>query len=199
MDVFQFRDRLIGDYASYISSFIQIRDERIRQHVDHSLNDGLLWPEPLIQQQAQVAAAGSILFGAAIQPEHVIGETLCRAAPEKKIDDPSFIKELFRRVADEQRKPPPKYSSFVQDPLSVWIESTFGITSEPGGARLIRSKPRPISGDDGASRDLSRLTGIQENRCAQAIQEALLAGYWNDTMDYVNLGIAVTGSETRPV
>ena len=405
MDVFQFRDRLIGDYASYISSFIQIRDERIRQHVDHSLNDGLLWPEPLIQlnpsfelgdsiddlvntgvlhpecrnifrinkdkdpagkplrlhrhqsdavhvarggnnyilttgtgsgkslayiipivdqvlrngsgrgvqaivvypmnalansqvgelekflcdgypgrkppvtfrrytgqekederhsilahppdvlltnyvmleliltrprekslihaaqglrflvldemhtyrgrqgadvallarrvrdilaaprlqcvgtsatlagagtfseQQAQVAAAGSILFGASIQPEHVIGETLRRATPEKKIDDPSFIADLGRRVADEQRKPPREYLSFVQDPLSIWIESTFGITSEPGSTRLIRSKPRPISGDEGASIDLNRLTGIHEDRCAQAIQETLLAGY----------------------
>jgi ATP-dependent helicase YprA (DUF1998 family) len=49
MDVFQLRDRLITDYASYISSFIQIRDERIKQQVERSLSDGLLWPEPLIQ------------------------------------------------------------------------------------------------------------------------------------------------------
>ena len=60
MDVFQFRDRLIRDYASYISSFIQIRDERIRQHVDHSLNDGLLWPEPLIQLNPSFELGDSI-------------------------------------------------------------------------------------------------------------------------------------------
>jgi len=60
MDVFQFRDQLIGDYASYISSFIQIRDERIRQHVDHSLNDGLLWPEPLIQLNPSFELGDSI-------------------------------------------------------------------------------------------------------------------------------------------
>src|ERR1700719_3028991 len=49
MDVFRLHDRLIADYASYVKSFIQIRDERIDQHVEKSLQDGLLWPEPLIQ------------------------------------------------------------------------------------------------------------------------------------------------------
>jgi hypothetical protein len=49
MNVFELRDRLIRDYASYISSFIQIRDRRIAGHVDQSLEDGLLWPEALIQ------------------------------------------------------------------------------------------------------------------------------------------------------
>ena len=49
MDVFRLHDRLIADYASYVKSFIQIRDERIDQHVEKSLQDELLWPEPLIQ------------------------------------------------------------------------------------------------------------------------------------------------------
>ena len=49
MDVFELRDRLVGDYASYISSFIQISDEDIRKYVDEQLEHGLLWPDPLIQ------------------------------------------------------------------------------------------------------------------------------------------------------
>jgi hypothetical protein len=49
MNVFEIRDRLIRDSASYVSSFIQIRDKRIADHVERSLGDGLLWPEPLIQ------------------------------------------------------------------------------------------------------------------------------------------------------
>jgi hypothetical protein len=49
MNVFDLRDRLVRDYASYISSFIQIRDPKIREYVDQSLSGGLLWPEPLIQ------------------------------------------------------------------------------------------------------------------------------------------------------
>ena len=49
MDVFELRKRLIGDYASFVSSFIRIRDSRIRNYVNEQLHSGLLWPEPLIQ------------------------------------------------------------------------------------------------------------------------------------------------------
>lgn len=37
MHVFDLRNRLISDYASYISSFIEIRDDRIREYVERSL------------------------------------------------------------------------------------------------------------------------------------------------------------------
>lgn len=49
MDVFGLRDRLVDDYSSYIQSFIQICDDRIRDLVDSELKSGLLWPDPLIQ------------------------------------------------------------------------------------------------------------------------------------------------------
>ena len=49
MDVFHLRQRLITDYSDYIQSFINIRDNRIKQHVDAELRNGLLWPEPLLQ------------------------------------------------------------------------------------------------------------------------------------------------------
>jgi len=49
MDVFALRDKLIADYAAYIRSFLSIRDTRIRSYVDQQLDEGLLWPDPLIQ------------------------------------------------------------------------------------------------------------------------------------------------------
>ena len=49
MDVFALRNTLITDYADYIRSFINIQDQPIREHVDHELQHGLLWPEPLLQ------------------------------------------------------------------------------------------------------------------------------------------------------
>src|SRR5205807_8217039 len=49
MNIFDFRSQLIGDYASYIKSFIQIRDPQIRNYVQQKLQEGVLWPEPLIQ------------------------------------------------------------------------------------------------------------------------------------------------------
>ncbi|GHO73966.1 hypothetical protein KSD_17370 [Ktedonobacter sp. SOSP1-85] len=47
--MFEFRDQLIQDYASYINSFIQIRDQDIQSSVEGKLREGALWPEPLIQ------------------------------------------------------------------------------------------------------------------------------------------------------
>src|SRR5664280_231436 len=49
MKIFDYRQRLIDDYASYVKSFIEIRDPRIRAYVDETLDGGYLWPEPLIQ------------------------------------------------------------------------------------------------------------------------------------------------------
>jgi hypothetical protein len=49
MKIFDFRNRLIEDYASYVKSFIEIRDTRIREYVERTLDDGHLWPDPLIQ------------------------------------------------------------------------------------------------------------------------------------------------------
>jgi ATP-dependent helicase YprA (DUF1998 family) len=49
MHIFGFRNRLVGEYASYVKSFIQIRDPLIRQYVEQTLDDGALWPQPLIQ------------------------------------------------------------------------------------------------------------------------------------------------------
>lgn len=42
MDVFALRRRLVDDYAGYIRSFIQIRDERIRALVDDELDGAFL-------------------------------------------------------------------------------------------------------------------------------------------------------------
>jgi ATP-dependent helicase YprA (DUF1998 family) len=49
VNVFELRENLINNYASYIDSFINIRDPQIRHFVRHNLDDGLLWPQPLIQ------------------------------------------------------------------------------------------------------------------------------------------------------
>ena len=49
MNVFDLRDKLIIDYSSYISSFIRIRDPKIKEYVDQMIDNGLLWPDPLIQ------------------------------------------------------------------------------------------------------------------------------------------------------
>ncbi|MEI7845696.1 MAG: DEAD/DEAH box helicase [Chloroflexota bacterium] len=49
MNVFDLRNSLVKDYSSYITSFINIRDEKIHRYVQEQLENGLLWPESLIQ------------------------------------------------------------------------------------------------------------------------------------------------------
>lgn len=128
-------------------------------------------------QRAEVARVASQLFGAEVKPENVIGETLRRATPERNLSDTGFVAELTARVSDESRTPPESYAEFVADPLSSWIESTFGIAREPDTSRLVRMQPKSLAGDYGAAKDLALLTGLSEKRCETVIQEGLLGGY----------------------
>jgi hypothetical protein len=79
-------------------------------------------------------------------------------------------------VSPEARTPT-DYDSFVKDPLSRWIESTFGLAAEAGSGRLVRAVPRPISGRGGAAAELSRLAEVDEELCATRIKDQLLAGW----------------------
>ena len=129
------------------------------------------------EQQVQVAATASQVFGTTVKPEHVVGETLKRATPPREPNDPAFVAELTRRVQDPGQAIPTNYDEFVSDSLSIWIESTFGVQREPGGHRLIRVCPRSISGHNGAAAELSGLTNAPPEHCATVIQQALLGGY----------------------
>jgi len=60
MDVFDLRERLVNDYASYVRSFINIRDERIGETVERKLREGALWPDPLIQLNPAFEPGASI-------------------------------------------------------------------------------------------------------------------------------------------
>jgi DEAD/DEAH box helicase len=49
MQIFEFRNEVVGDYREYIESFISIADPKIRRAVDEALQGGLLWRDPLVQ------------------------------------------------------------------------------------------------------------------------------------------------------
>lgn len=49
MDVFELRQTLISKYQDYVRSFIRIRNSRIERLVNEELEQGLLWPRPLVQ------------------------------------------------------------------------------------------------------------------------------------------------------
>jgi len=69
MNIFKFRDQLIDDYQSYVTSFIKISDPRIREYAEECFSKGALWPEPLIQ----------------LNPTIKPGETIEEPAAESKV------------------------------------------------------------------------------------------------------------------
>ena len=50
MDVFELRQGLIDTYRDYATSFMRIRDQRIRTQVDEALDSGELWPLPFLRR-----------------------------------------------------------------------------------------------------------------------------------------------------
>ena len=49
MDALSLHRKIVSSYQDYIRSFIDIREDDIRDRVEEELANGTLWPEPLIQ------------------------------------------------------------------------------------------------------------------------------------------------------
>jgi ATP-dependent helicase YprA (DUF1998 family)/very-short-patch-repair endonuclease len=128
-------------------------------------------------QQQKIAEVAGQIFGTAVKPERIIGEKLRRATEYRDPGDPAFIAELRQRIENTGQTPPHEYQAFINDPLSSWIETTFGLAEEEGTQRLVRATPISITGKEGAARKLAGQTGVAEERCIAAIQAGLLAGY----------------------
>ena len=128
------------------------------------------------EQRTEIAGVASRLFGAEVRPEHVIGESLSRATPERDSSDPDQVSEL-RKAIDGAAEIPSNYESFVNAPMASWLEDTFGLHREEGTGRLIRAAPCAVVGPQGAAADLSRLTGADQAACEDAVRRWLLAGY----------------------
>jgi ATP-dependent helicase YprA (DUF1998 family)/very-short-patch-repair endonuclease len=129
------------------------------------------------EQRAEVARVASQLFGAEVKQENIIGETLRRATPARSLNNADLIAALTERVGNPNYEPPRDYELYINDPLSIWLESTFGLTTEESSGRLIRTTPRTVSGEDGAAHDLHKLTGVPLNNCVRAIRQGLLGAY----------------------
>ena len=60
MNVFHTHAGIVHDYATYIRSFLNIADPKIREVVEGELSKGKLWPEPLLQFNPSFEMAGSV-------------------------------------------------------------------------------------------------------------------------------------------
>ncbi|MCX8033408.1 MAG: DEAD/DEAH box helicase [Thermoleophilia bacterium] len=126
------------------------------------------------EQRRGVARVASQIFGAEVKPERVIGETLRRVTPATDLTDPAFLARLRARLEDPEFRMPRDFASFVQDPVAIFVESTLGLEVESESGRLVRATPKTIDGQGGAAAELSRLTGVPEEICAERIADVLL-------------------------
>ncbi|RAS59232.1 ATP-dependent helicase YprA (DUF1998 family) [Lentzea atacamensis] len=115
-------------------------------------------------QRNVVADVATMLFGAEVRPDNVIGETLVRATS----GDDGAVPIGRLRVLE----PPRAYADLVTDPLASWIETRFGLRTDTTG-RLVRQKPAKI---EDAARELADARGLSVRVCKEAIQRTLKAG-----------------------
>jgi superfamily II DNA or RNA helicase len=119
------------------------------------------------QERCQaVAGFASNLFGIAIEHENVIEESLRRITPAPAIP---ATRELRQAILDPL---PANLDQLLDNPLTPWIELTFGLEQEPGGSLRRRT---PISLAEGAKK-LAEITEIDIRTCEARLRELFLAG-----------------------
>ena len=69
------------------------------------------------EQQVEIAAVASELFGTAVAPERVIGETLRRLTTPQDVTDPAFIVRLAERLRNATQEPPQELSL-----IHIWVD-----------------------------------------------------------------------------
>ena len=98
----------------------------------------------------------------------MIGETPDRAtSPSGAADVPALTKAITSAILTS-------YDELAASPLASWIESTFGLATEPGTGRLVRQTPRRLQED--AAPALANATNDPIQDCHDTIRQALLTG-----------------------
>lgn len=126
-------------------------------------------------QQRDVAAVATRIFGTPVQPASVITETLVRATTDRA-PDPNSLADAVRARGPAEAKDPALsagYDALTSDPLASWIEDTFGVTEEPESGRLVRRPPTTVSH---AADELAAITDTDPTLAAAAVRATLLAG-----------------------
>ena len=113
-----------------------------------------------------VADFASKLFGTSIGPENVIEETLRRISPENTMPDADELRQAILSPLPETQE------QLLNNPLTAWIELTFGLEQEEGGNFRRRT---PLSLKDGADK-LSEITELDAQICEMRLQELFLLG-----------------------
>ncbi|MCX7044341.1 MAG: DEAD/DEAH box helicase [Candidatus Sumerlaeota bacterium] len=129
------------------------------------------------EQRREVSAIASKIFGAPVQPEDVITETLRRTTEAKDFSNPAELANLKDSILRLDQLDSLSYEEFIRHLLACWIESEFGLTTDEKSGLLARMKPKSIEGEHGASLTLANATGLSPEQCFAAITRALMEGF----------------------
>jgi Lhr-like helicase len=126
-------------------------------------------------QCAEVSRVASQIFGATVDANNVITETLVRATATREPSKEELCQAVRARGDAESDDPDLKadFEVLCSDPLASWAEDTFGIIEEPSTGILVRRTPTTV---DKAAAGLSEITGEEPPVCATALRASLLAG-----------------------
>lgn len=129
------------------------------------------------EQNLEISRVATLLFGSKVEPEDVIGESLQRLTQEFRFESPAIISRLRDSVNGIFQVNAGDIEEIKRDTFFSWIETTFGVETDPVSGRLYRSSAKCISGKDGGAAKLSKLTGIDLSICKSAIEQALMLGF----------------------
>lgn len=159
-----YRGRQGADVAMLVR---RVRDRLCRDHPPICIGtSATMASEDQGAKNEVVAAVASRLFGAAVPPDAVIGESLQRAT-----DQTITVAGLGRRLATAIAEPIPAMLTDEQlsvHPLAVWIEMEVGLQD---GQSLTRRAPITL---DAASSRLAAQTGDEPTRCRHQLQAMLM-------------------------
>ncbi len=102
MNIFDLRRSLISDYSSFIKGYLNIKNQRIKELVEREMEDGLLWPDPLIQISPFFEKGKSI--------DEFIDERIlhpkCRDIFRRREsdDDPGILMKLYKHQSEAIEK-----------------------------------------------------------------------------------------------
>jgi ATP-dependent helicase YprA (DUF1998 family) len=169
-----YRGRQGADVSMLIRRVRQLLGARIPQCVGTSatLSSKGSWDD----QKRDVADLATRLFGVPVLPDDIIGETVERATLPIDETNPRDRQALFNAIDSGSTWNIGGFDNFQKDPISRWVEGTFGVRPEPGSGRLQRTKPIPLTGRKGAAEHLSEITGAPPDLCREVVAQTLLAG-----------------------
>lgn len=94
MDVFEFRGKLVADYATFTRSFTRIQSPDIKAFVDEAYDSGRYWPAPLVQVNPNFKTGHTVEVLARAGGLHAECARIFRAG--KSSSSPGVSLELFQ-------------------------------------------------------------------------------------------------------